>query len=87
VKRGKVYDIEIMPGGLEMRAWTAGWFGPWRSTEPEGQHLLERDIARHRFTQRVATAMAVATMVTGGIWLAALAALGIWVVVRLVSTW
>jgi hypothetical protein len=83
----RIYDIEVMPGGLEMRAITTGWFGPWRSTEADGRQLVAKDIARHKAMTRLAAFMAVATMVTGAIWMGALAALGIWVFVRLVSSW
>lgn len=84
----KGYTIDVAPGGLEQRViGPDGWQGPWRSTEYHGRLQVESDRRKRRVSLWIGNGFG-CMMVTAGIaWLMALAALGIWVVMKLVSGW
>jgi hypothetical protein len=84
----KKYYVDVAPGGLEMRLiGPDGWQGPWRSTEPHGRRQIEADRRQRRYTVTAGRVFSWTLVVMTLAWSAALAALGIWVVIRVVGSW
>jgi hypothetical protein len=84
----KRFTIDVAPGGLEQRIiGPDGWQGPWRSTEYHGRLQIESDRRKRRISVFVGNSLGCMMVATGIAWMAALSALGVWVVLKLISGW
>jgi hypothetical protein len=82
------YTVDVAPGGLECRIiGPDGWEGPWRSTEYHGRLQVVADRRRRRASVFVGRAFSVLVVVASLSWIAALAAAGVWVAVRVMASW
>jgi len=83
----KKYTIDLAPGGLEARMiGPDGFQGPWRSTEYFGRLQIESDIRKRRLSLMIGNTLGGCLVIVGIAWLAALAALGVWIVFRVTQT-
>jgi len=83
----KKYTIDLAPGGLEARMiGPDGWQGPWRSTEYFGRLQIQSDIRKRRLSLLIGNALGGCLVIVGIAWLAALAALGMWIAFRVTQS-